>query len=492
VTPPVWFRDRPWIAYFVLAALTGVLLQAAFPPLAQSWLAPFALVPLLIAAAQARAWWQAFSFGWLTGIVYWFGLCVWIEFVLQEHGGLPGWLAWLSFLLFCVLKALHLAVFAGLASSLMHRSYALVGVPLLWVGLERTHGTFGFAWLALGNAGIDMSYPLRLAPFVGVYGLSFLFALLATALACVALGRPRRWLIPLALLVLLPLLPRVQEAEPAPERALVVQPNVDPEQEWTEAYRRSFEAHLIRVSIAVPVQLVVWPELPAPLYFFDDPEFEAAAKELAIRQQHFLFGTVAYTANKEPLNSAVLIGPDGNVAGRYDKIYLVPFGEFVPRAFSWVNRISHEIGDFVPGNSITVMQAGEAGRLGVFICYESAFPHLVRQFARNGADVLFNLSNDAYFGRSAAYRQHLNLVRMRAVENRRFVVRVTDDGITAAIDPAGRIRAELPRYRESAAIMPYGRVQGTTFYTRNGDWFAWSALGIGVALSGVARWRRTA
>jgi apolipoprotein N-acyltransferase len=242
----------------------------------------------------------------------------------------------------------------------------------------------------------------------------------------------------------------------------------------------------------VPVHLVVWPELPAPLYFFDDPEFEAAAKELAIRQQHFLFGTVAYTANKEPLNSAVLLGPDGNVAGRYDKIYLVPFGEFVPRAFSWVNRISHEIGDFVPGNSITVMQAGEAGRLGVFICYESAFPHLVRQFAKNGADVLFNLSNDAYFGRSAAYWQHLSLVRMRAVENRRFVVRVTDDGITAVVDPAGRIRSELPRYRETAAIVPYGRVQGTTFYTRNGDWFAWSALGIGVALSGVARWRRTA
>jgi apolipoprotein N-acyltransferase len=138
------------------------------------------------------------------------------------------------------------------------------------------------------------------------------------------------------------------------------------------------------------------------------------------------------------------------------------------------------------------MQAGEAGRLGVFICYESAFPHLVRQFAKNGADVLFNLSNDAYFGRSAAYWQHLSLVRMRAVENRRFVVRVTDDGITAVVDPAGRIRSELPRYRETAAIVPYGRVQGTTFYTRNGDWFAWSALGIGVALSGVARWRRTA
>jgi apolipoprotein N-acyltransferase len=485
-------RVRPWIAHFVLAALTGLLLQAAFPPLAQSWVAPFALAPLLIASAQARSWWQAFLFGWLAGIVYWFGLCIWIEFVLQAHGGLPEWLAWLSFLLFSILKALHLAVFSSLASSLMHRSFAVVAVPLLWVGLERTHGTFGFAWLALGNAGVDMSYPLRLAPFVGVYGLSFLLALLATALACVALRRPRLWLLPLALLLLLPLLPRIREGEPAPESTLVVQPNVDPELEWTEAYRRSFEAHLIRLSMAVPVHLVVWPELPAPLYFFEDPEFQGAARNLAIRQRHFLFGTVAYTANREPLNSAVLLGPDGNVAGRYDKIYLVPFGEFVPRAFSWVNRISHEIGDFAPGASVEVMQAGDAGRLGVFICYESAFPHLVRQFARNGADVLFNLSNDAYFGRSAAYRQHLSLVRMRAVENHRFLVRVTNDGITAVVDPAGRIRARLAPYRATAAIMPYGRIQDTTFYTRHGDWFAWSALGLGVAFSLLARWRRPA
>jgi len=236
---------------------------------------------------------------------------------------------------------------------------------------------------------------------------------------------------------------------------------------------------------------VVWPELPAPLYYFSDPDFQEAAARLAIRQHNFLFGTVAYTAHQQPLNSAVLLGPDGKVASRYDKIYLVPFGEFVPRAFSWVNRISHEIGDFVPGDSIQVMNA-EEGRLGVFICYESAFPHLVRQFARNGADVFFNLSNDAYFGRSAAYWQHLTIARMRAVENRRFLVRSTNDGITAVIDPAGRIRARIPPFREVAAILPFGRIQATTFYTRHGDCFAWGALAAGIALSLFARWRAAA
>jgi apolipoprotein N-acyltransferase len=138
------------------------------------------------------------------------------------------------------------------------------------------------------------------------------------------------------------------------------------------------------------------------------------------------------------------------------------------------------------------MNAGDAGRLGVFICYESAFPHLVRQFARDGADVLFNLSNDAYFGRSAAYSQHLSLVRMRAVENRRFLVRSTNDGITAVVDPAGRVVKKLRPYQEAAAIVPYGRIAGTTFYTRHGDWFAWSALALGIALSLFARWRQAA
>jgi apolipoprotein N-acyltransferase len=122
-------------------------------------------------------------------------------------------------------------------------------------------------------------------------------------------------------------------------------------------------------------------------------------------------------------------------------------------------------------------------RLGVFICYESAFPDFVRQFARGGATVFFNLSNDGYFGRSAALEQHLLLVRMRAVENRRFIVRSTNDGISAAIDPAGRILRQLPPYREVAALLPFSGVNEITFYSRHGDWFAWACLIIGVALS---------
>jgi apolipoprotein N-acyltransferase len=197
-----------------------------------------------------------------------------------------------------------------------------------------------------------------------------------------------------------------------------------------------------------------------------------------------LFGGVARTPAGDPLNSAFLVNPDGNIVDRYDKIKLVPFGEFVPQPFGWVNRITKEAGDFVAGTRTVVFPvAGQ--KIGVFICYESAFPDLVRRFAADGAQMLMNLSNDGYFGASAAREQHLALVRMRALENRRWILRATNDGITAMIDPAGRIIERLPPYLETAGTFQYGYIQTQTVYTRFGDWFAWSCLIAGMGAAGL-------
>lgn len=466
----------------LLALLSAALLLLALPRFDAHWLAPFALAPLLIALARTPSGWQRFFYGWSAGIFFWFFLCTWIQFVLEVHGGMGRWGGWGSFALFAVLKGLHLAVFGWLAGPLMRRVYAIPAVAALWAGLERTHGTFGFAWLDLGNAGIDMSVPLRLAPFIGVYGISFVFAMLAAAVACVALRYPRGRLVPLAALAGLWLLPAIPQGMRTSKEALVVQPNIDPDIEWTSALRERTERQLTALSNALPAPLVIWPELPAPLYFYDDPVFRQTAMEVARRHGHFLFGTVAFTGAKQPLNSAVLLGPEGTEMGRYDKIDLVPFGEFVPRAFWWVNRVTQEAGDFVPGKDIKVLPAaGE--RLGVFICYESAFPDLVRRFTKQGANVLVNISNDAYFGRSEARAQHLAIARMRAVENRRFLVRATNDGVSAVIDPAGRIVQRLPAYRQLVARVRYAPVEETTFYARHGDWFAWLSLVAGVLLA---------
>jgi apolipoprotein N-acyltransferase len=466
-----------------LSFLSALLLVAIFPRFDVRVLAPLALAPLLIALARTPNGPQRFVYGWGAGIVYWFLICTWIQFVLEVHGGMGRWGGWASFLLFAILKGLHLAVFSWLAGPLMQRSYAIAAVAALWTGLERTHATFGFTWLDLGNAGIDMSVPLRLAPFVGVYGVSFVFAMLAAAIACVVLRHRRVQLVPLLALPLVWLLPAISQGLPADNSALVIQPNIDPDIQWTALTEEKTERQLSLLSQIVPAPLVIWPELPAPLYYYDDPEFRSAAAEIALHHGYFLFGTVAYTRTHQPMNSAVLLGPNGSELGRYDKIDLVPFGEFVPPLFSFVNRITQEAGDFVPGHDIKLLPAA-GHRLGVFICYESAFPDLVRQFSRQGADVLVNLSNDAYFGHSEAREQHLLLVRMRAIENRRYIIRSTNDGITAVIDPAGRLSKRLPSYEEVAASVSYGAIQSTTFYARHGDWFAWSCLAAGVSLAG--------
>jgi apolipoprotein N-acyltransferase len=463
-----------------LSLASAVLLVLIFPRFNLTWLAPVALAPIVVACARELSWKRRFLHGWAAGIVFWFSVCYWIQAVLESHGGLGGWLSWVTFVLFALLKGLHMALFAMLAGFLLRtgglvkRGWALPAIAALWTGIERTHGDFGFAWLDLGNAGVDMPIALRLAPFTGVYGLSFVFAMLGCAIALIALRRPRlelAWVVPL---LGLPLLPALQAPTPASETIRVVQPNLDTEANFTSQSLADLEQQMAILSHASNVPLIVWPEWPAP---FDlTPSFRDFVADVARDSHAFLiFNGLDSSPRGEPLNSAFLVNPEGAIVDRYDQIKLVPFGEYVPPPFGWVNRITKETSDFVPGNRIVVFPVSNR-RLGTFICYESAFPDLVRQFPLDGAEILINLSNDGYFAHSAAREQHLELVRMRAAENHRWVLRSTNDGITAMIDPAGRVTERLQPYRQLAADMHFQYLQGTTFYTRHGDWFAWGCL----------------
>ena len=478
---------------YALALLSAFLLILVFPGFGLSWLAPVALTPLLLAAAREPFAWRRFLLGEAAGIVYWFGVCYWIQFVLSYHGGMGDWAGWGAFLLFCILKALHLALFTFLAGWLMEKPYAIPAVAALWAGIERTHGTFGFAWMALGNAGIDMGLPLRLAPWVGVYGVSFLFMMLAAALA-VTMRQRRRELLWLAVLPLLLLLPELPAARQAEESLVSVQPNIAMDEVWTQQSIDRHRDELAYLSIEQalkpgekPPLLLVWPEAPAPFYYESDPRFKKAAESLArATKTHFWFGTVAYRdRDGAPLNSAQLLGPDGEPVARYDKNYLVPFGEFVPPLFGWVNKISKETGDFARGEEIVVADI-DGHKVSAIICYEAVFPHLVRQFPGRGAELLVNFTNDGYFGASAARLQHLLIARMRAVENNRWLVRSTNNGITVTIDPAGRIRQALEPDVRTAARLRFNYESETTFYTRHGDWFAWLCLVAGLLAVGLS------
>ncbi len=463
---------------FVLALLTAALLILTFPRANLTWLAPIALTPLFFAAARETRPLRRFMLGYIAGVAYWFGVCYWIQFVLAVHGGMGEATGWAVFALFCLAKALQMGVFALLAGIALRRRWSIPAVASLWVVIEATHGPMGFAWLTLGNAGIDMSVPMRLAPFTGVYGLSFVFAMLSAGLTLAFMRRPRAqlaWLLLLPLCIVLPKLPEPQRGEAT---AVLVQPDIAEDEQWTPQSFARLEQRLTLLSSSAspgsgnPPDILVWPEVPAPFYD-NDPELLRLAADLArATKAGFLLGVVGHAPDGAILNSALLISPSGATLSRYDKVNLVPFGEFVPWPLGALTRkISTEVGDFRPGTQVVV--SGTAEKYGTFICYESVFPNFIRRFAANGAQVLFNISNDSWFGKTAARFQHLEIVRMRAAENRRWILRSTNNGITASIDPAGRLKSVAESYKELAYRVGFGYVSGTTMYTDYGDWFVW-------------------
>jgi apolipoprotein N-acyltransferase len=481
----------------LLALSSACLLILLFPPFGFVWLAPIALAPLLIACARADRWQWRFAFGYAAGVVYWFGLCHWIQWTLEHHAAMSGSLAWVLFVLFCLAKAVQTGAFAALSGLVIRKWFAAPAIAAMWVVIEWTHSYTGFEWLNLGNAASDMSLPLRLAPITGVWGISFSFALMGAVIAALAMrlqNHPVVWLLPLVGLVLLPDLPGARKGTVG---AVVVQPNIDDDTTWTKDLLDNTERQMRLFSLAAAgrdrsTAVIVWPEVPAPFYE-SDSEFTGLVSSIAKQADAaVLTGVVSRTSSRKPLNSALLIGENGNRVGRYDKVNLVPFGEFVPWPFGLITqKVSGEAGDFAAGNKVVVSNVG-AHKIGTFICYESVFPSYIRQFAASGAQALFNISNDSWFGKTAARYQHLVIVRMRAVENDRWIVRGTNDGITGVVDPAGRVGLTLPEYQEASARVQYDYATRQTFYTRHGDWFVLlcALIAVGAVTNAVLPARR--
>ncbi len=484
---------------YALALATAGLLVLTYPGTGLAFLAPVAIAPLLYAVAREPRGWKRFLLGYAAGIAFWAGSCYWIQFVLEHYAGMSAVMAWLGFAGFLLYKSLQLGAFAWLAGPAMRTRWAILAVPALWVAIEWTHAFSGFSWLLLGNAGIDMNIPMRLAPYTGVWGLSFVFAVTGTALALVALRRPRRELIPLAALPLVLVLPALPAPQRGTETAVLVQPNISESADWTPQWVERQQQKLLRLSAEAALKqpgrtpaLIVWPEAPAPIYYADDPRIREQINELAKSTgAYVVFNSAPRNAKGEVLNSAVIVGPTGQPLGQYDKMNLVPFGEFVPWPFrSLVSKISTEAGDFAAGTNQTVLPAG-AHNVGAFVCYESVLPGFVRKFADEGAEVYVNISNDGWFGRSAARDQHLAIARMRAAENRRWILRATNDGVTATIDPAGRVWRQLPSFVPGAVETGFSWISGTTFYSRHGDWLVWLCM-LGAAAGIAAGWRKPA
>ena len=457
---------------------------------------------------QAATPGQAFLLGYTSGILWYAGTCYWIYDTMHEHGGLSVGAAALALFLFCLYLGLYHGLFGllvGLAAGPgRDNRRALIAVPFLWVAVElaRTRVT-GFPWDLLGTAQVDNISLSRITMWTGVYGISFEIMLVNVAVAAAFLvPRKKRNTLLLAAVVAAAVLQagRLVDAPAlAGDRAaLLVQENIPVDENWTrEAFERTLreltdlsekvEASSSSESNATEsahgkADLIVWPESPAP-FFTNDPLFRGPVSEMARTTRSWVVtGAIGSkplfsqprSASPEVFNSAALVSPTGEWTARYDKVHLVPFGEYLPfpKLFAFAGGLTKEVGEFKAGTSRASLDAGSMP-LGVFICYESVFPDEVRQFANNGAQVFVNISNDGWYGDSGAYAQHLNQTRMRAIENNRWILSATDTGVTASIDPYGRTVTRLPRKERGALVAPYALTSVTTFYTRHGDWFAW-------------------
>jgi apolipoprotein N-acyltransferase len=514
--PDLYFLD--WAA---VAPLLIALLRAREPDTLQL-LAGVKLLP-------ARPG-QAFLLAYACGILWYAGTCYWIYNTMRQYGGVGTLAAAGLLFLFCLYLAIYHGVF-GLLISLLARPdvgdatnpfsrRALLLAPFAWVAVElaRTRIT-GFPWNLLGISQVDNIPLAHIATVTGVYGLSFEIMVVNTALAAAFVLRTSRGerskrkpllLATAAAIVVLQAGRLISPpALPTDHTARLVQQNIPVLQggDWTKEYFEGTLRDLGRISLSAPdpnvtgqdqppaasapsvrPDLIVWPESPAPFYS-TDPMFRDTVSNIARQAQTWmLVGSLGIrNAGETPeratelFNSASLVDPAGEWVGRYNKMHLVPFGEYVPfkRVFGFAGGLTKEVGDFSPGTSRAALLAGN--KLGVFICYESIFPDEIRQLAANGAEVFVNISNDGWYGDSGAYAQHLKQARMRAVENDRWLLRDTNTGVTASFDPYGRVVSSIPRKVRAALDAPYAITNVTTFYTRHGDWFAYLCAIISVA-----------
>ena len=518
---------------WLLVLLSAALQILIFPLPNLYMLCWVAITPLLIALLRARqpdtlqleggikllpaGPWQGFLLGYVCGILWYAGTCYWIYRTMRQYGSVSTPLALLMLFLFCLYLALYHGAFGLLVSLLAGKASlsrrVLLLTPVVWVAVElaRTRIT-GFPWDLLGIAQVDNISVARIASATGVYGVSFEIVLVNTALAAAFLvRRDKRKPLLLAALGAMVVLQSLRWAAPpslpADHTALLVQQNIPVLEgaDWTTEYFNDTLQDLTSISLAAarqdsatqnsaagepqPPSLMVWPESPAPFYT-TDPIFRGAVTNLARETQTWMvagsLGTgpagQAGALGAKIYNSASLVSPGGDWVARYDKVHLVPFGEYVPfrRLFSFAAGLTSQVGDFSAGTSHVPLDAGGA-KLGVFICYESIFPDEVRQLAANGAQVFVNVSNDGWYGDSGAYAQHLKQARMRAIENERWLLRDTNTGVTTAIDPYGRVVATVPRKIRTVLQAPYALSNVTTFYTVHGDWFAWLCAIISLA-----------
>jgi len=502
---------------------SGLLLYLAFPGGTGFWpLAWIALVPLLWAVRDVEPG-RAARLGLLTGMVHYVSLLYWIVIVLGKYGNLAWWISIPGLLLLALYMSCYLALFSAVISWLWKRQeFGLVWIgPLLWVALDfvRSFLFSGFPWQDLGYSQYKSLLLIQTADLTGHYGITFLIVLvnclsvifLSLWLSCrstdqqngaVFKQRYRQTfyfsILPAVCIILAVMvynllrynqMLKVLETSPTINVA-VVQGNIGQDQKWSPAMRTKTMEIYTRLSEQAikqgnsPPVLLVWPETAIPFYLNNNAYYKKLVNRLIKKNQVCLLAGAPHVEiddstpqqgeknRKRYYNSAYLVSPTGEISGRYDKQHLVPFGEYIPlgRYLPLPGPLVENIGDFSAGESSAPLSC-QSAEIGVLICFESIFPELAREMSANGANLLANITNDAWFGRSSAPWQHLSMAVFRAVENRRSLARAANTGISTIIDPLGRETGVSPLFEPFFKVAEIPLLEDKTVFTRFGHYF---------------------
>ena len=460
-----------------------------------------ALVPLLLVLGGGGTRKRAFLVGYAAGVAFFGGTCYWIVGTMNTYGGLSLPLSVAVFALFVAVFAAHTALFTlamGVCLGRWGRRGLWLAAPV-WVGVEmlQTHLVFGgFPWMLAGYALVPFGGLLQIVTWTGVYGLSFI---LIGVNALVAMScRSRDWrpgVGAAAIVAVAALLPAPAAGGPGgPEETFsvrIVQTNIPIDYPWGGVEEQQLLDELSALSLAgdSDPDLVVWPETPGPFYLGADASFRSRIGSLArALGAHVLVGYIDFVGDM-PSNSAGIVSPSGEQVSRYDKIHLVPFGEYVPlgNLLFFAESLVRNVGDFAPGTEYTVSSLG-GHRIATTICYEDVFPALMREFPRRGAEAIVNITNDGWFGSSSAPYQHLRMAAVRAVESRRYLIRAANTGISAIIDPYGNVVSRTSLGERTSLEGTAGYRTDMTVYVRYGDVFA-IGVGLAAAVFVLLAWR---
>ena len=502
---------------FILPVIAGLLTAAAFPRASQAWLGWVAWIPLVIFVARTRSRRMAFSGGWLTGVFGAFILLWWMPEVMANYGGMSPFLSWSVYALLVAVLACYPAAVCAFTRHLMFQGgeRCLLFFPFVWIVMELAASVSplgGFPWLLAGYTQTRFLTVIQIADITGIYGVSFLLICVNTVIAWFILKtRPlgniridkklsREAFVPLMAATVLIAgvliygqisLKRWEKVE-APFQAALLQGNLAVDDPPDVLYEKFEHGYLRMANSLAPdtVDLMVLPESAAPKLFQRDEEYRRVMENMARR---FPMGLILSNINVAEwrdgtgayFNSAFFLAGDGSLTGVYDKIHLVPFGEYIPyqKFFFFIETISNEVGGFSKGGELRIMSLGDLP-VNAVICFEAVFPDLVRRFAARGSQLIVNLTNDGWYGISNAPYQHLEISRVRAVENRRYFLRAANTGFTAIIEPTGRIPASTALAEEAVYLGRFGFIEETTFYSRYGNVFVWLCVIIS-AVAGI-------